>query len=136
MSLGADVCGSGSMILECQFNCFLLFLVYILKLNLIAKRHDERCFLVGSKTALVWVCMSISSIHSFKFLFVSPIYAFPCEEKRVFLFLVANASEHSKEMKGRKILKGTGSRTCFAVLLFCCLERRSPKSNESRREPL
>ena len=69
----------------------------------------------GSKAALVWVCMSISSIHSFRFLFVSPIFAFPCEEKRVFLFLVANASEHSKEMKGRKILKGTGSRTCFAV---------------------
>ena len=102
MSLGADVCRSGSMLLECQFNCFLLFLVYILKLNLIAKRHDERCFFVGSKTALVWVCMSISSIHSFKFLFVSPIYTFPCEEKRVFLFLVANASEHSKEDEGKE----------------------------------
>ena len=64
MSLGADVCRSGSMLLECQFNCFLLFLVHILKLNLIAKRHDERCFFVGSKTALVWVCMSIPpSIH-------------------------------------------------------------------------
>ena len=118
MGLGADVCGSGSMLLECQFNCFLLFLVYILKLNLIAKRHGEWCFFVGSKTALVWVCMSISSIHSFRFLFVSPIYAFSYEEKRVLLFLAANASEHSKEMKGRKILKGMGSRTCFAVLLF------------------
>ena len=136
MSLGADVCGSGSMLLECQFNCFSLFLVYILKLNLIAERHGEWCFFVGSKTALEWVSMSISSIHSFRFLFVSPICAFSYEEKRVFLFLAVNASEHSKEMKGRKILKGTGSRTCFAVLLFCCLERRSPKSNESRREPL
>ena len=57
---------------------------------------------MGSKTALVWVCMSISSIHSFKFLFVSPIYTFPCEEQRVFLFLVANASEHSKEDEGKE----------------------------------
>ena len=30
-------------------------------------------------------------------------------------FLVMNTSEYSKEMKGRKILEGTYSRTCFAL---------------------
>ena len=58
------------MILECQFNCFLLFLVYILKLNLITKRHGEWSFVWVPK--LLWcefVCPFAPSIHEYFFSF-------------------------------------------------------------------